>query len=226
MGHPYAIPSRAKQCGRAPGGGLPVPILILGSSTFGAQVAAALGLPSFASHFAPALLDEATHMERFTPSEQLARPYVMPGVNVVAADSDDEARFLASSGREAFASRGLAAHPAAAAVQGLDAWWRTWRTRGSAAGCRLSGTAKRWRPSTRGCSSLTTPAPTSSSSPRTSCTDYAARLRSYEIAAAVRRLTRGSSAARQRARPHQVGLRRIDGGVEVPRTADWNAVRA
>ena len=70
-------------------------------------MAAALGLPfSFASHFAPALLDEATHIyrERFTPSEQLARPYVMLGVNVVAADTDDEARFLASSGRQSFAS--------------------------------------------------------------------------------------------------------------------------
>ena len=102
---------RAAQPGQAvravPGAGLSVPIWILGSSTFGAQVAAALGLPfAFASHFAPALLDEATtiYRQRFTPSEHLSQPYLMLGVNVVAAASDDEARFLASSGRQSFAS--------------------------------------------------------------------------------------------------------------------------
>ena len=79
---------------------------MLGSSLFGARVAAAFGLPfSFASHFAPTHLTEALaiYRERFEPSEQLAHPYVMLGVNVVAADSDAEARFLASSGRQAFA---------------------------------------------------------------------------------------------------------------------------
>jgi luciferase family oxidoreductase group 1 len=88
-----------------PGAGANVPIWILGSSLFGAQVAAAFGLPfSFASHFAPAQLMEAIaiYRERFEPSEQLAKPYVMLGVNVVAAGTDDEARFLASSGRQAF----------------------------------------------------------------------------------------------------------------------------
>jgi luciferase family oxidoreductase group 1 len=90
-----------------PGAGLRVPIWILGSSTFGAQVAAALGLPfAFASHFAPAMLFDAIgiYRERFTPSAQLPAPYVMLGVNVVAAATDDEARFLASSGRQSFAS--------------------------------------------------------------------------------------------------------------------------
>jgi luciferase family oxidoreductase group 1 len=88
-----------------PGAGSKVPIWVLGSSLFGAQVAAAFGLPfAFASHFAPALLMDAIaiYRERFEPSEQLATPYVMPGVNVVAADTDAEARFLASSGRQAF----------------------------------------------------------------------------------------------------------------------------
>jgi len=96
-----------------PGGGLDIPIWILGSSTFGAQVAAALGLPfAFASHFAPALLFEAMNLyrERFRPSPRLAEPYVMLGVNVVAAGTDDEARFLASSGRQAVASL-RAGHP-------------------------------------------------------------------------------------------------------------------
>jgi luciferase family oxidoreductase group 1 len=90
-----------------PGAGLRVPIWILGSSTFGAQVAAGLGLPfAFASHFAPALMMEAIQIyrSRFEPSEYLDAPHLMLGVNVVAADTDDEARFLASSGRQAFAS--------------------------------------------------------------------------------------------------------------------------
>jgi luciferase family oxidoreductase group 1 len=90
-----------------PGAGLRVPVWILGSSTFGAQVAAALGLPfAFASHFAPAMLFDAIgiYRERFRPSAPGDAPYVMLGVNVVAADTDDEARFLASSGRQSFAS--------------------------------------------------------------------------------------------------------------------------
>jgi luciferase family oxidoreductase group 1 len=90
-----------------PGAGLRVTIWILGSSTFGAQVAAAFGLPfAFASHFAPAQLFEALalYREGFRPSRQLEKPHVMLGVNVVTADTDDEARFLASSGRQSFAS--------------------------------------------------------------------------------------------------------------------------
>ena len=103
----FRTPQPGQAVRAVPGGGLSVPIWILGSSTFGAQVAAALGLPfAFASHFAPALLDEATRIyrERFTPSEHLKQPYLLLGVNVVAADTDDEGRFLASSGRQAFAS--------------------------------------------------------------------------------------------------------------------------
>ncbi|MEO5761349.1 MAG: LLM class flavin-dependent oxidoreductase [Vicinamibacteria bacterium] len=100
-------PDQAVQA--VPGGGIGIelPIWILGSSTFGAQVAAELGLPfSFASHFAPSLLFEAMSLYRegFKPSERLAKPYVMLGVNVVAADTDEDARFLASSGRQSFAS--------------------------------------------------------------------------------------------------------------------------
>jgi luciferase family oxidoreductase group 1 len=104
----YFRPVQPGQPVRAvPGAGLDVPIWILGSSTFGAQVAAALGLPfAFASHFAPALLSEAINLYRreFEPSDRLPRPYLMLGVNIVAADDDAEARFLASSGRQSFAS--------------------------------------------------------------------------------------------------------------------------
>jgi luciferase family oxidoreductase group 1 len=88
-----------------PGAGLRVPLWILGSSLFGAQVAAALGLPfAFASHFAPAAMMQAIEIyrQRFRASAQLQRPYVMLGVNVFAADSDEEAQLLASSMQQAF----------------------------------------------------------------------------------------------------------------------------
>jgi luciferase family oxidoreductase group 1 len=88
-----------------PGEGLEVPIWILGSSLFGAQLAAELGLPfAFASHFAPAALDQALaiYRERFRPSEQLERPYVMLGVNVFAAETDEEGRRLFTSLQQAF----------------------------------------------------------------------------------------------------------------------------
>ena len=90
-----------------PGAGLNVPIWILGSSLFGAQVAAALGLPyAFASHFAPDQMMQAIALYRatFKPSAQLAKPYVMLGYNVFAADSDEEAKFLATSMQQAFVS--------------------------------------------------------------------------------------------------------------------------
>lgn len=78
-----------------PGQGTHVPLYILGSSLFGAQLAAVLGLPyAFASHFAPAALGRAIaiYREEFRPSEQLDRPYVIAGVNVIAAGTDGEAR--------------------------------------------------------------------------------------------------------------------------------------
>jgi alkanesulfonate monooxygenase SsuD/methylene tetrahydromethanopterin reductase-like flavin-dependent oxidoreductase (luciferase family) len=88
-----------------PGAGLQVPIWILGSSLFGAQLAAAFGLPfAFASHFAPAQMLQAIEIYRnqFRPSAQLAKPYVMLGFNVFAADNVDEARFRATSWQQAF----------------------------------------------------------------------------------------------------------------------------
>ena len=88
-----------------PGEGLSVPIWILGSSLYGAQLAALLGLPyAFASHFAPGLMMEAiqVYRERFQPSAQLERPYVMLGFNAFAADSDEEAELLATSLQQAF----------------------------------------------------------------------------------------------------------------------------
>jgi luciferase family oxidoreductase group 1 len=88
-----------------PGAGLEVPIWILGSSLYGAQLAAAMGLPfAFASHFAPALMTQALDLYRsgFRPSAQLDQPYAMLGLNVFAADSEPEARLLFSSLQQAF----------------------------------------------------------------------------------------------------------------------------
>jgi luciferase family oxidoreductase group 1 len=83
-----------------PGADTNVPLWILGSSLFGAQLAAKLGLPyAFASHFAPAALHDAlrVYREYFQPSKQLQSPYAMAGVNVIVADTDEEARHLFTS---------------------------------------------------------------------------------------------------------------------------------
>lgn len=96
-------PGQAVQA--VPGGGLRVPTWILGSSLFGARMAASMGLPyAFASHFAPQMMMQAIDMYRsnFRPSEQLDKPYIMLGFNVFAADTDEEAHFLATSMQQAF----------------------------------------------------------------------------------------------------------------------------
>ena len=83
-----------------PGEGTQVPIWLLGSSTYSAQLAAAFGLPfAFASHFSPAQLQDALRIyrERFTPSDQLKQPYAMACINVIAADTNEQANYLASS---------------------------------------------------------------------------------------------------------------------------------
>ena len=88
-----------------PGAGTRVPVWILGSSLFGAQLAAALGLPyAFASHFAPDMLDEAirVYRDQFQPSERLAEPYVAAAANVFAADTDAEGRRLMTSMEQQF----------------------------------------------------------------------------------------------------------------------------
>ena len=88
-----------------PGTGLNVPLWILGSSLYGAQLAAALGLPyAFASHFAPDALEHALaiYKAQFRPSQQSAKPHAMAGVNVVLADTDAEADYLFSSIQQRF----------------------------------------------------------------------------------------------------------------------------
>lgn len=102
----YFAPKLAHQPVRAiPGAGANVAVWLLGSSLFSAQLAASLGLPfAFASHFAPELLLQALRLYRreFRPSEYLRAPYAMAGINVVAADSQDEARRLFTSHQQAF----------------------------------------------------------------------------------------------------------------------------
>jgi len=105
----YFQPQDGQAVRAVPGTGLNVPLYILGSSLFGAQVAAALGLPfAFASHFAAAQMVPAVDLYRarfkVSPVAQIDQPYVMLGLNIVAADTDGEARSLASSGRQAFTS--------------------------------------------------------------------------------------------------------------------------
>ena len=103
--HYFKEPEPGQMIRAVPGAGLNVPIWILGSSLYGAQLAAALGLPyAFASHFAPAAMMQAiaVYRERFEPSEQLDEPYVMLGMNVVAAETDAEARFLKTSVLQSF----------------------------------------------------------------------------------------------------------------------------
>ncbi len=120
-----------KEAGRRieaiPGAGTNVPLWILGSSLFGAQLAASLGLPfGFASHFAPQALYQALEIYRstFKPSTQLDKPHALIGVNVIAADTDDEARYLATSQQMSFAdlfrgARGLMQPP----IDDIESYW-------------------------------------------------------------------------------------------------------
>jgi luciferase family oxidoreductase group 1 len=96
----YFQPPGDRQVQAVPAGGTDVPVWMLGSSTYGAQLAAEFGLPyAFASHFAPTQLMEALafYRDRFKPSAQLAEPYVVVGVNIVAAETDAQARRLATT---------------------------------------------------------------------------------------------------------------------------------
>ena len=124
----YFGPLQPGQAVRAiPGVGLEVPIWILGSSTYGAQLAAHLGLPyAFASHFAPDELMHAMHAYKslFKPSAQLAQSHAMVGVNVVAADTDEEAQYLFTTVQQQFTkmrrnTRGQLPPP----IEDIESFW-------------------------------------------------------------------------------------------------------
>ncbi|MDE1173170.1 MAG: LLM class flavin-dependent oxidoreductase [Parvibaculaceae bacterium] len=119
------VPGQVVQA--VPGGGLHVPLWILGSSLFGAQLAAMLGLPyAFASHFAPDALMQAlaVYRERFEPSEQSQKPYVMLGAQAIVAETDAEAKRLFTSTQQQFANmfrgtRGLLQPP----IDDIETYW-------------------------------------------------------------------------------------------------------
>ena len=124
----YFEPAQPDQPVRAvPGAGIEVPVWLLGSSLFSARLAAQLGLPfAFASHFAPDAMDEALALYRrnFVPSARLQQPYAMLGINVVAADSDAEARRLFTTQQQSFINLrrgkpGLIPPP----IDDIEAYW-------------------------------------------------------------------------------------------------------
>ncbi len=123
----FADPRPGQLLRAVPGAGLHVPLWILGSSLFGAQLAAALGLPyAFASHFAPEQLLPAleVYRARFQPSAQLAKPHAMAGINVIAAETDAAAKRLFTSPQQAFTNifrgtRGLLPPP----IDDIETYW-------------------------------------------------------------------------------------------------------
>jgi luciferase family oxidoreductase group 1 len=171
-----------------PGAGLKVPIWILGSSLFGAQLAAALGLPyAFASHFAPGQMMEALEIyrSRFRPSAQLQRPYAMLGVNVFAADTDAEGHWLMSSVQQAFLNlrRGRPGR-LPPPVENFEARLSPVERMGleQALSCSVVGSPESVR---RGLNALVARTGADELMVTAMIHDHAARLRSYEIAAAA-----------------------------------------
>lgn len=169
-----------------PGEDTNVPLWILGSSLFGAQLAAMLGLPyAFASHFAPQALRQAiaTYREKFEPSGQLTKPYVMVSCNVVVADTEDEARRLFTTPQQQFTrmvrgTRGQLPPP----VEDIEVFWSPMEKAqaSSMLGCSFYGT-----PASIGAKLAPLIADTGADELMVvgAIWDHAARLRSYELLA-------------------------------------------
>ena len=180
-------PGQAVQA--VPGAGSAVKLWILGSSLFGAQLAAHLGLPyAFASHFAPDALMQALQIyrARFRPSAQLARPHAMVGVNVVAADTDAEARRLFTSTQQSFVNmfrgtRGKLPAP----IDDIEAYWSPMENRQASAmlACSFVGSADTVRGELAAFVDET-----GADELMVACNifDHAARKRSYQVLAQVR----------------------------------------
>jgi luciferase family oxidoreductase group 1 len=188
----YFAPARPGQRVRAvPGQGLRVPVWLLGSSLYSAQLAAILGLPfAFASHFAPGLLIEALKIYRdeFRPSEALPAPYAMPCVNVIAADTDEEANRLFTSIQQAFLNLrsnrpGLLPPP----VDSMEGHWSEFERAGVERALRYSfvGSA---RTVGRELESFIDLTEADEIMVAAQIFDHSARLRSFEILAAVREI--------------------------------------
>jgi len=172
-----------------PGAGLDVPLWILGSSLYGAQLAAHLGLPyAFASHFAPDTLHAAlrTYRKTFRPSAQLQAPYAMVGVNVFAADSDEEAARLFTSLQQHFVAirrnqRGQLPPP----VDSMAGRWTPHEEAATAQtlACSVVGSLDTV---TQGLADLVANTGTDELMLTAHIYDHAARLRSFELAATAR----------------------------------------
>jgi luciferase family oxidoreductase group 1 len=171
-----------------PGADTNVPLWILGSSLFGAQLAAMLGLPyAFASHFAPDALMRALQVYRdnFKPSEQLAEPHAMIGVNVIAADTDEEARFLFTTPQQSFTNlfrgtRGKLQPP----IADIESYWSPSEKAQASnmLGCSVVGSPQTIRD---GLTRLIEKTGADELMVASAIYDHGARLRSYEILADV-----------------------------------------
>jgi luciferase family oxidoreductase group 1 len=171
-----------------PGADTNVPLWILGSSLFGAQLAAMLGLPyAFASHFAPDALMRALQVYRdnFKPSEQLAAPHAMVGVNVIAADTDEEARFLFTTPQQSFTNlfrgtRGKLQPP----IADIESYWSPSEKAQASnmLGCSVVGSPQTIR---EGLTRLIEKTGADELMVASAIYDHGARLRSYEILADV-----------------------------------------
>lgn len=182
-------PVKAGQTVRAvPGAGTEVPLWILGSSTFGAELAASLGLPyAFASHFAPEalLLALDLYREQFRPSRQLDQPYAMVGVNVVAAETDEQARRLFTTIQQSFTNlvRG-AGGKLQAPIDNIDDYWNPIEKHQASRMLKYSIVGSR-ETVRRGLDQLVRLTQADELMIVTSVYDHAARVRSYEIVADV-----------------------------------------
>ena len=172
-----------------PGAGLNVPLWILGSSLFGAQLAAAMGLPyAFASHFAPDALIQALDIYRaqFRPSHQLQKPYAMPGINIFAADTDAEAQYYFTTIQQQFihlrrGTQGQLPPP----VEDMGSFWSDMERRGVEHALRYSivGSKETVR---RGLEKFIEETAADELMVTAAIYDHKARLRSFEILAEIR----------------------------------------
>jgi luciferase family oxidoreductase group 1 len=183
-----ADPLPGQRVQATPGAGARVPLWILGSSLFGAQLAAMLGLPyAFASHFAPEALLPALEVYRssFEPSEQLQEPYAMVGANVIVADDDESAHRLFTSAQQSFANilrgrRGKLPPP----IDDIESFWTPPEQERASAMLRRSfvGSPETVR---AGLDAFVAETGADEVIVATAVHDHAARLRSYELLAAA-----------------------------------------
>jgi len=193
-------PRESRRIQAVPATGTEVPLWILGSSHFGAMLAAELGLPyAFASHFAPGELMNALaiYRSRFKPSAQLDRPYAMVGVNVIAAESDAEARRLATTQQMSFTNlirgtRGLSRPP----IDDIESYWSPMEKAQAARmlACSVVGAPESLR---RGLADLAAETGADEFIVVSDVYDHAARLRSFELIAEAAGVKPAAAAPRE-----------------------------